>query len=452
MTGEFTTELAPETTVSSEPSELQILRQQVGELLDAGLFTKALSSLESLYTQELEAYLGHSLSRDVPSLDRIQTQLQDIEAQTRQTSVPVYVLSRDDRLDLTIVPPSGEPIHRSIPEASKDRLVPVLRDLRINLTNPRRRNSTHYLAASRQLYEWIITPLEADLERLGADTLLFSMDAGLRSMPVAALHDGRQFLIEKYSVALIPSFNLTKTTYQPLQETRVLAMGASVFPNKPPLPAVPLELSTIAGQTARTSELPDRGLWPGEVFLNEAFTLKNLTHERQVYPFGIIHLATHAEFKSGDPSHSYIQLWNDRLSLDRLEELNWRDPPVELLVLSACRTAVGDKNAELGFAGLAVQAGVKSALASLWYVSDEGTLALMSEFYRQLRREDVTIKAEALRRAQIAMLRGEVFLRDGQLVGSASAVPLPPELAQLSDRDLSHPYYWSSFTTIGSPW
>jgi CHAT domain-containing protein len=127
-----------------------------------------------------------------------------------------------------------------------------------------------------------------------------------------------------------------------------------------------------------------------------------------------------------------------------------KNPPVELLVLSACRTAQGDEEAELGFAGLAVQAGVKSALGSLWYVSDEGSLGLMTQFYEKLR--EAPIKAEALRRAQLAMLRGEVRVQKGMLVTSGSSFLLPAQLALLGDIDFSHPYYWSAFTMIGNPW
>lgn len=121
-------------------------------------------------------------------------------------------------------------------------------------------------------------------------------------------------------------------------------------------------------------------------------------------------------------------------------------------MLSACSTAVGDEEAELGFAGLAVQAGVKSALASLWLVSDAGTLGLMAEFYQQLR--SAPIKAEALRRAQLAMLRGQVHLQDGNLFysGTRQGMPLPAGMAGRGDKNLSHPYYWAAFTMIGSPW
>jgi CHAT domain-containing protein len=191
-------------------------------------------------------------------------------------------------------------------------------------------------------------------------------------------------------------------------------------------------------------------LWPGKSFLNKDFTLDNLKGQRRQNPFGIVHLATHASFQPGEPSNSYIQLSDTKLRLDQLRQLGWNRPPVELLVLSACKTALGSEEVELGFAGLAVQAGVKSALASLWFISDEGTMALMTDFYEQLKR--APIKAEALRRAQVAMLIGEVRLEDGKLVTSHEVMPLPPELANLGNQNLSHPKFWAAFTMIGNPW
>ncbi|NES73548.1 MAG: CHAT domain-containing protein, partial [Okeania sp. SIO2D1] len=163
-----------------------------------------------------------------------------------------------------------------------------------------------------------------------------------------------------------------------------------------------------------------------------------------------VHLATHGEFNPGQVSNSYIQLWDRKLALDELRTLGWNDPPVELLVLSACRTALGNREAELGFAGLAVAAGVKSALGSLWTVSDAGTLGLMTNFYQQL--QTAPIKAEALRQAQLSMARGEVYLENGQLISGERQIPLPEVLADVGDKDLSHPYYWSGFTMIGNPW
>ena len=140
------------------------------------------------------------------------------------------------------------------------------------------------------------------------------------------------------------------------------------------------------------------------------------------------------------------------MQFDRLRQLDWQNPPVELLVLSACRTAVGDESAELGFAGLAVRSGIKSVLASLWYVSDAGTLALMDGFYDRFSQVETATKAEALRQAQLALLRGETYIRDGKLVLPNGEVSLPSDLQTYGAVDFSNPFYWSGFILVGSPW
>ena len=348
--------------------------------------------------------------------------------------------SDNDQLELILVTSSGKPIQRRVEGATRGKVLEIANQWRQELTNPIKQRSTSYLTGAKQLYQWLVAPLEKDLQTQQINNLVFIMDAGLRSVPLAALHDGQGFIIERFSVGLMPSISLTDTRYTNVRNSQVLAMGASEFTNLNPLPAASAELSLISEQ-----------LWEGQSFLNEGFTLNNLQSARSQTPFGIIHLATHADFQPGKPENSYIQLWGDsKLRLDQLRQLGWNNPPVELLVLSACRSALGDKEAELGFTGLAALSGVKSALGSLWYVSDEGTLGLMTEFYQQLK--DAPIKAEALRRAQLAMLRGEVRLEGSQLITSRGSFPLPPELAKVGDKTLTHPYFWSAFTMVGNPW
>jgi len=217
-------------------------------------------------------------------------------------------------------------------------------------------------------------------------------------------------------------------------------MGADRFtaPGLGNLPAVSVELNTI-NQIAG-----------GSTFLNENFTLSNLRQARRPQQ-RIVHLATHGSFISGVKANSFIQLWgSERLTLDQIRQAGWGSPPVDLLVLSACETALGDREAELGFAGLAVQTGVRSVLASLWEVSDPGTLGLMAEFYQQL--QTTTTKAEALRQAQLAMLRGEVRLEGGNLVTPQGNYPLSRELQDVGNKPLTHPFFWSAFALVGSPW
>jgi CHAT domain-containing protein len=329
----------------------------------------------------------------------------------------------------------------------------VVNRLYLEVTNPRRIGTTSYLKPAQQLYQWIVKPFEATLAEKGIDILLFCTGPGLRTLPLGVLHDGKQFLVEKYSPTRIPAFNLLiDTNYGNIKAAQVLAMGVSEFAEQNPLPAVPVELSTIikpgAGERSPLSNL--LGQWPGKSFLNQVSTLQNLETQLASNSFGIIHLATHAQFKSGEPQNSYIQLWDTQLRLNQMQEMRWNKPPAELLVLSACQTAVGDQDVELGFAGLAIQSGVKSALASLWYISDRGTLALMSEFYQQLK--TASTKAEALQKAQVAMIEGKVRLQSGELLISRGEVALPPSLVSNTEEDLSHPYYWSGFTLIGNPW
>jgi CHAT domain-containing protein len=370
----------------------------------------------------------------------VQDTLKTIERQTGTKSALIYALTLPEQLELLLLLPEGNPIRKVIPQANAIALRQTIVNFRESVSNITNIESLSYLTPAQQLYDWLIRPLESPLQALGINTVIFSMDAGLRALPLAALYDGQKFLVEKYSVGLIPSFSLTDTRYIDIKKFQVLAMGASRFrdPKLNPLPNVPVELGII------------KQLWSGKSFLNEEFTPENLKSQHQRERFGIIHLATHADFRPGNLSNSYIQFWDTRLRLDQLRQLGLNNPPVELLVLSGSRTALGDEQAELGFAGLAVQAGVKAVLGSLWFVSDQGTLALMAEFYQQLR--SVPTKAEALRQAQIAMLKGRVWLEDGQLHWTGGEVPLPRELAQHSGTDLSHPYYWAGFTLVGNPW
>jgi CHAT domain-containing protein len=269
----------------------------------------------------------------------------------------------------------------------------------------------------------------------------------LRSLPMSALYDAsqREFLVQQYSMGLMPSISLTDTRYVDLRTNRILAMGTDTFTN--------VGLSSLPGAEVELQTIWNR--WGGRVLFDEDFTAENLRQQRSPEnPFGIVHLATHASFEAESLSNSYIQFYDQRLTIDRLRELGLSNPPVELLVLSACDTALGDEQAELGFAGLAVLSGVKTALASLWKADDIGTLGLMSEFYDQL--QQVTIKSEALRQAQIAMLTGQIRIENGAILGAGDAIALPPSIlsdfAHQTNQDFSHPYYWAAFTLIGSPW
>ncbi|MEH2087113.1 CHAT domain-containing protein [Nostoc sp.] len=344
-----------------------------------------------------------------------------------------------DQLEVIVVTGKGDPIRKRIPETSKDKVLQVAQEFRDQIVSPQNRRRTGYLRSSQQLYRWIIAPLEADLQARGINNLVFLPDIGLRSTPMAALHDGKGFLVEKYSIGLMPSLSLTNTLYKDIKKSQILALGVSQSTQgQEPLPAVPLELSTLVSK-----------LWQGKLLLDKQATLENLKTIRRQQPFGIIHMATHADFATGALNNSYIQLWEDKLRLNQLRQLRLNEPEVEMLVLSACRTALGDEESELGFAGLAVLAGVKTSVASLWSVNDAGTAALMTKFYENLK--TAPIKAEALRQAQVAMLKGQIYVKDGQVqgLGVVGNLPLPADSA---DESLMHPYYWAGFTMVGNPW
>jgi len=346
------------------------------------------------------------------------------------------------QLELVMVTGTGNPIRKRIPEATKAKVLKMAEEFRNQIVIKRNRRTNGYLPFSQQLYRWIISPLEADLQARGIDNLVFLPDVGLRSTPMAALHNGKGFLVEKYSIGLMPSLTLTNTLYTDIKKSQLLAMGVSQSTQgQTPLPAVPVELSTLVFK-----------LWQGKLFLNNQATLDNLKIIRRQQPFGIIHMATHADFNTGALSNSYIQLWEDKLRLNEIRKLGFNEPQVEMLVLSACRTALGDEEAEIGFAGLAVLAGVKTSVASLWAVNDAGSAALMTKFYQSLKTS--RIRAEALREAQVAMAKGEIYLKNGQIrgLGEVGGLLLPADSIEQPDEPLSHPYYWAAFTMVGNPW
>ncbi|HEY9804209.1 MAG TPA: CHAT domain-containing protein [Leptolyngbyaceae cyanobacterium] len=352
-----------------------------------------------------------------------------------------------DQLEIIVVTGKGNPIRKRIDGTTRAKVLQVAEEYRDQIVNPQNRDTQGYLQPSQQLYKWLIAPLEADLQERGINNLVFLPDIGLRTTPMAALHDGKQFIVEKYSIGLMPSLSLTNTLYTDIKKSQVLALGISQSTQgQQPLPAVPVELSTLVSQ-----------LWQGKLLLNEQATLGNLKMIRRQQPFGIIHLATHADFIPGPLSNSYIQLWEDKLRLNQIRQLRLNEPQVEMIVLSACRTALGDEEVEIGFAGLAVLAGVKTSIASMWAVNDAGTATLMTKFYESLK--TAPIRAEALRQAQVAMAKGELYIKDGRVEGLAAArgLVLPAQSVENVDEDedtiqLSHPYYWAAFTMVGNPW
>ncbi|MEB3310201.1 MAG: CHAT domain-containing protein [Snowella sp.] len=393
--------------------------------------------LEGRWQNQYNNYFQGDFSHKGLGATAIAQELLTLQQKTQKNPAVLWIAANSEKLNLYLIAPGKPLIHQENPEVNQAKLSPIIQSFLSEIVQ--NKPSEDYLILGKQLYDWLIAPIESELQVNKIDTLILCLGEGLRSLPLSALYDGKQFLIEKYSLTRIPGFNLSEIDQGKLRNAKVLAMGASKFEEQPALPGVAIELDTIL-------DTP----WEGRSVLNQGFTVNNLNTLRQSEPFQILHLATHASFQPGEPNQSYIQFSDRKLTLADLPELGLNQPPVELLVLSACQTAVGDKDVELGFSGLALQAGVKSALASFWSVSDAGTLALMSEFYQRLK--TTLNKADALQQTQIAMIRRQVYLKQGELISSRGNVTLPAILSTPQPQDLSHPFYWAGFSLIGSPW
>lgn len=289
-----------------------------------------------------------------------------------------------------------------------------------------RRATNGYVTGAQKLYDWIIRPIQPTLQQRGINTLVFVPDGSLRTIPMSALYDGEEFLIQKYAIAVTPGINLTDPKPLARKNVRLLINGLSEArtidgTSFAALPNVPAEVRTIK-QTV--------GAQNNTSLLNAQFLVQNVEKRldpqqtSQLYP--IVHIASHGEFKS-DVSQTFVLTFDDKLTFDKIraimQPLQYSNRPVELLTLSACQTAAGDDRAALGLAGFAIKAGARSALASLWFVNDASSVELISEFYRQLYQNPTISKAEALRRAQMKLLQ---------------------------DPDLSHPIYWAPYEIIGN--
>lgn len=232
---------------------------------------------------------------------------------------------------------------------------------------------------------------------------------------MAVLNDGEQYLIEKYSVALIPSLQLIEPKSFQQVQTEALIAGLSEQRDKfAPLPNVPIEINRIRSQVPQSQEL-----------FNETFTNQNFENLVNSAPFSVVHLATHGQFSSV-LENTFVLTWDDCLNINQLNQLirSKDTEAIELLVLSACETLKGDDRASLGLAGVAIRAGARSTLATLWQVNDETTSLLMSEFYQNLTKPNIT-KAEALRQAQL------------KLIGS-------------TNTEYNRPYFWSAYVLVGN--
>jgi len=318
-----------------------------------------------------------------------------------------------------------------------------LRELYGSLSRQDPLDAANPKSAARQLFNQLIKPIAPQLEARGVTTLLIAADRGLQAIPFAALHDGSQYFGERFGFSITPSLALTNLGDSGSGEKTILVAGASKFDGLAPLPLVPQELQEIGGKSNAT------------IFLNRDFTPEVLLEKASDPRYSRIHIATHAEFLPGGPAASYLYSGVGPIPLTAFNSLRLKrkGSPLDLISFSACRTALGDSNSELGFAGLAVQAGARSAAGTLWYVDDVASSAYFGQMYRYLNQG--VPKAEALQLTRQAFLRGFVHLDGDRVMGPDGAVllsNLTKEQQRRVSDGLKHPYFWAGIELIGSPW
>ncbi|MEE3716339.1 CHAT domain-containing protein, partial [Tumidithrix elongata RA019] len=425
-------------------------------LLKQGRVTEALQVLDLLKIQELEDYLKNVKGSDrtakgvellepekaisgqllaisyekIPELNRdlankIQqlpkseiNKVPDYLQKLPQGAVLIYPLILDDRLEIIVFSANTLPVNRTV-AIKKAEFEKLIADYRADL---RDYTSIDVKDSSKKLYDILIKPIEADLKLAKATTILYAPDGKLRYIPLAALYDGKQWLVEKYRVNNLIAYSLFDPDSKPQANLRIFAgafggKGGETRFRFSGLPATISEVDRIAAIFTNTTKLIE-----GE------FTAT--ATKSKVVGQAIVHFATHAQFKSGSPLDSYV-LFGDgsKVTLAEINEWNLKD--TDLVILSACETGLGGSGngAEiLGFGYQVQRAGAKASIASLWTVSDGGTQLLMESFYGNLQKGNVSMST-SLREAQLTMIRRPV--KQGEI-------------------NYNHPYYWSAFVLIGN--
>lgn len=352
--------------------------------------TKATRTIELLQIAQLNNFFRNTCldSRLVKKIENPQ-------------SVVIYPFIFSDRLSVIVNLPQQKSLYYST-TISKDKIQKTLSQLQEDLPKPHTLRNIQ--KKSKEVYKWLIQPqLEAALAKIDNPTLVFVLDGALRNIPPAVLYDGKQYLIEKYNIALTPSQQLVEA--KPLQkDLKAIAAGLTEPSGGfSALPNVKQELDKI------------REVIPSSILLNSEFTSTALQNKINSLPYPVVHLATHGKFSS-KAEDTFIVAWNNERiyvkDLNKIVQTVEQNKPeaIELLVLSACQTATGDEEAALGIAGVAFQAGARSTIASLWNLDDESTAKLMGQFYQEFANKDLT-KAQALRNAQLSLLRSRKYKR-----------------------------------------
>jgi CHAT domain-containing protein len=393
-----------------------IHRQLVSLLLQsdrANHLETARDVIESLQLVELDNFFREACLSANPAL---------IDQVDQKAAVIYPILLEDQLAIISSIPQAKNPGQRDLRYykigKSRSEVEKFASRLREDLDQPNTLELTR--PKLQKMYDWLLRPIEQDLASSSVETLVFVLDGALRNVPMAALHDGKQFLVERYSIALTPGLQLLSPKSLKQENLNVLVAGLTEA--RPPafaaLPNVADEVKTIQAAI------------PNQLLLNESFTSKNFQERIAAVPFPVLHLATHGQFSS-QADDTFILTWDKKLKVNQFSSFlrsteSSKSKALELLVLSACETAAGDDRSALGIAGVAIRSGARSTVATLWRINDEASATLMGEFYRQLSQIKKTgiTRAEALRQAQLAILNNPDFEQE--------------------------PYYWAAYVMIGN--
>ena len=404
---------------------------------------------------------------DLGDAEGLQTALKTLG----EGAVALYTLETADRYYVLLVTPDAQKVEQfAIPKEQVDRKITLFRQaLRDPTRDPR--------LLAQELYTILFCngALARDLAGAGAKTLLWSLDGSLGYLPMAALYDGKQYLVEKYRTVVFTPVSKANLTLPVSPTWKGLGLGVSKAhqvvgdagqapDNFQALPGAAAELRGIIGDGGdQTAGETAAAKMPGTIQMDDAFTEDALrTGLHRQYP--LVHIASHFQFSPGDDTHSYLLLGDGRtLTAADMKRMPGGFTGVQLLTLSACSTAMGGVGADgtevEGFATLVQKKGAAAVLASLWEVSDDSTSLLMQRFYRLREAGPGATKAEALRQAQIELLTGKMSApalpsqtnraKRAKVAGAASMdLPL---FATDPKAPYAHPYYWAPFVLIGNP-
>jgi CHAT domain-containing protein/predicted negative regulator of RcsB-dependent stress response len=383
-------------------------RNSTGQNLD-----RARNLIEDLQVAELDNFFREAC------LNNNKVIIDEVVDRENPNAAIIYPIILENELQVIVKVPGQKILKQHRVAKNRQEVEKTLEQLQDWLLEPDRTRDIQRL--SQEVYSWLVAPFESEFKGK-INTLVFVLDGSFRNVPMSVLYDGKQYLIEK-NYAIATNLGLRLQSPKPISKSKlnVLAAGlakpskqfASTFSE---LPEVPSQIRAIRDTGVTMTELKD-----------DKFTIQAFGDRVKDTPYNVIHLATHGQFSS-QIDKTFLLANDGELKLTEFDKLlrdraQTQRNPIDLLVMSACETAVGDNRATLGLAGVAVKAGAQSTLASLWKVKDNSTAVLMGEFYQNLNKGNIS-KAEALRLAQMKLMK--------------------------EYSNFSAPLYWAPFILVGN--